>query len=174
MVTLEHFEFQGYDIANLTRKLSIIGALCAGEVHQDTLMPGNCMHIRIFLHRLDSHAQGCSGRGVACANRVGHLVIERSVVKILNAVLLGLRWRRQVNHDHLQDRVGGGQPLLHNALQERLSCEVLRNTREAWEWLSSATSSRFRHPSLDSTLDRPSEDAICGQYVLSSLDGVPL
>ena len=70
------------------------------------------------------HAQRGSGRRVARPDGVGDLIIQRSIVKVLHAVLLGLGGRREVNHDHLQDGIGGGQPLLHDALEEGLAHHV--------------------------------------------------
>ena len=50
-----------------------------------------------------------------------------------SAVLLRARRRRQVLHEHLEERVVRGQPLLHAALEERLlaELEVLLGQRDA-------------------------------------------
>ena len=55
----------------------------------------------------------------------GGLVVQWTVVESVDTVLLGLGGRRQVEHNHLQDSLSGGKPLLHDTLQELLADEFL-------------------------------------------------
>jgi len=52
-------------------------------------------------------------------------VIDRSLVESLGTVGLGLGWGWEVKGDHLEERLGGWEPLAHDGLDERLLHEVL-------------------------------------------------
>mmetsp|Transcript_13033 Transcript_13033/g.33263 ORF Transcript_13033/g.33263 Transcript_13033/m.33263 type:complete len:703 (+) Transcript_13033:530-2638(+) len=62
---------------------------------------------------------------VAVADGVGALVIERTLVEVLHTVALGLGGGRQMEHNHVQQRIGSGQELAHDNFQEGLANEVL-------------------------------------------------
>ena len=52
-------------------------------------------------------------------------VVERALIQGVHAVLLGLGGGRQMVHNHLKQRDVGWQPVLHHALHQRLSDELL-------------------------------------------------
>mmetsp|Transcript_80806 Transcript_80806/g.142407 ORF Transcript_80806/g.142407 Transcript_80806/m.142407 type:complete len:580 (+) Transcript_80806:219-1958(+) len=53
------------------------------------------------------------------------LVTNRSSVQSLGTILLGLGWGRQVVDHHHQQSIRGGQPLLHDGLQQLLTVQIL-------------------------------------------------
>mmetsp|Transcript_11345 Transcript_11345/g.17061 ORF Transcript_11345/g.17061 Transcript_11345/m.17061 type:complete len:383 (-) Transcript_11345:211-1359(-) len=63
--------------------------------------------------------------GVAGADGVGGLVVHGSVVQGLHTVGLCGGGRRQVQDDHLQHGLSGGQPLLHDVLEQCLPSQSL-------------------------------------------------
>ena len=76
-------------------------------------------------HLGDVHAQRGTIGGVASTDGLGRLVIEGSLVEGVDTVLLGLCGGGQVEHNHLKDSVSGGEPLLHDALEQLLANELL-------------------------------------------------
>ena len=81
-------------------------------------------------HLGDVHAERGTGRGVASTNGGGGLVVQRTVVKSIDTVLLSLGRGRQVQNNHLQNGVTGREPLLHDTLEELLSDKLLFVTLE--------------------------------------------
>jgi hypothetical protein len=63
--------------------------------------------------------------GVTVTDTNASLVISRTLVQSLGTVLLGSDGRGQVDTDHLQHGIGGGQELAHDSLEELLANEVL-------------------------------------------------
>jgi len=49
---------------------------------------------------------------------LGDLISLRTFIKVLDSVLLGSSWGWELQHDHLEDRLGGIQPFLHDSLSE--------------------------------------------------------
>ena len=74
-------------------------------------------------HLGDVQNEGCLG--IAVADTHGGLVVHRALVQSLDAVALCSYWGGQVDDNHLEQGVTGGQELLHDDLEERLALEVL-------------------------------------------------
>ena len=83
----------------------------------ETGLVGGGHHLRHVHHQ--------AAVGVALLHRGAGLVVLRSVVQQRSTVLLRVHGGRQVQHDHLQQSVGSGQPLRHHALHQRLVAQVL-------------------------------------------------
>eukprot|EP00906_Rhabdomonas_costata_P014740 RCo021167 len=62
---------------------------------------------------------------VALLNASAVLVVGRARVEGLRTVGLGLNWGRQLGHNHVQQRIRGGQPLLHDGLQKLFGGKIL-------------------------------------------------
>mmetsp|Transcript_13823 Transcript_13823/g.41648 ORF Transcript_13823/g.41648 Transcript_13823/m.41648 type:complete len:552 (+) Transcript_13823:1039-2694(+) len=82
-----------------TRRLSLLGA-------------------RVGHHLADVHDQ--RSVRVALGDRLGGLVVLGAGVQDVHAVLLGLHRGGQMLHHHVEQRVGGGQPVLHADLEQIL------------------------------------------------------
>jgi hypothetical protein len=63
--------------------------------------------------------------GITVTDTNASLVISGTLVQSLGTVLLGSDGRGQVDTDHLQHGIGGGQELAHDSLEELLANEVL-------------------------------------------------
>lgn len=63
--------------------------------------------------------------GVTLADTSSDLVVLRTLVESLGTVVLGGDGRGQVDTDHLQHGVGGGQELAHDDLEDGLALELL-------------------------------------------------
>ena len=62
---------------------------------------------------------------VALGDGLARLIVGGSLVKLGSAVLLRAGGRGKVDDKHFQKRIGGGEPLLHDDLEEGLSGELL-------------------------------------------------
>mmetsp|Transcript_9074 Transcript_9074/g.13552 ORF Transcript_9074/g.13552 Transcript_9074/m.13552 type:complete len:423 (+) Transcript_9074:1110-2378(+) len=76
-------------------------------------------------HLRNVHTQRSAITGIASTDCGCGRIIQRSVVEGIDTVRLGLGWRRQMKHNHLQHGISSRQPLLHNTLQELLSDEIV-------------------------------------------------
>ncbi len=76
-------------------------------------------------HLGDVHAKRGVFAGVASADGSGSHVVKGSIVKGVDTVGLGLDRGGKVEHNHLKNGVPGGEPLLHDALEEGLADKLL-------------------------------------------------
>mmetsp|Transcript_1719 Transcript_1719/g.2053 ORF Transcript_1719/g.2053 Transcript_1719/m.2053 type:complete len:574 (+) Transcript_1719:18-1739(+) len=76
-------------------------------------------------HLRNVHTKRSSIGGITSTDSSGGGVIQRSFVKGINTVGLGLGGRRKMKHNHLQNGVSGRKPLLHNTLKKLLSNKFL-------------------------------------------------
>mmetsp|Transcript_147473 Transcript_147473/g.209339 ORF Transcript_147473/g.209339 Transcript_147473/m.209339 type:complete len:807 (+) Transcript_147473:64-2484(+) len=74
-------------------------------------------------HLGDVHHQGTIG--ITVGNGLGALVVHGAFVQVLHTVLLGDHGAGQMQHNHLQQGFGSGQPLAHHSLQQRLASQLL-------------------------------------------------
>ena len=66
-----------------------------------------------------------SSLGVTVTDGNGSLVVVRTLVESLHAVLLGSNGRRKMENHHLEESIGGRKELLHDNLEELLALEGL-------------------------------------------------
>ena len=94
-----------------------------GGTREDSTESVESTLVRGGNHLGDVTHQGTVGVTVTDGN--GRLVVHGTLVKGLDTVSLSGGGRRQVDDNHLQKRVTGGQELSHDGLQEGLALEVL-------------------------------------------------
>mmetsp|Transcript_17466 Transcript_17466/g.43566 ORF Transcript_17466/g.43566 Transcript_17466/m.43566 type:complete len:571 (-) Transcript_17466:874-2586(-) len=85
----------------------------------ETSLIGSRNHLR------NVHAHRGTLGSITGTNGSGSLIIQRTVVKTVNTVSLGLDRGRKVQDNHLQNGVTGRKPLLHDTLQQLLSSVLL-------------------------------------------------
>eukprot|EP01137_Pigoraptor_chileana_P031526 Opistho-2@19439 len=74
-------------------------------------------------HLRDVHHERCLG--VARADTNGSLVVHGAFVEELAAVLLRRGGRREMDRNHLKERISGREPLAHNRLEQSLALLLL-------------------------------------------------
>mmetsp|Transcript_10351 Transcript_10351/g.16248 ORF Transcript_10351/g.16248 Transcript_10351/m.16248 type:complete len:840 (-) Transcript_10351:39-2558(-) len=72
-------------------------------------------------HLRDVHHKGAAIGGVASADSLGSLIVHGAIVQGLSTVNLRSGGGRQLDDNHLQHSVGGGEPLLHDSLKKGLA-----------------------------------------------------
>eukprot|EP00123_Amoebidium_parasiticum_P010055 comp19862_c0_seq1/m.23991 comp19862_c0_seq1/g.23991 ORF comp19862_c0_seq1/g.23991 comp19862_c0_seq1/m.23991 type:complete len:424 (+) comp19862_c0_seq1:1202-2473(+) len=125
----EHGALDGLEVQILLLARHVVGAhdahlLAGGDLAGEHTAEGEeATAVRGRHHLADVHHQGAVL--VAVLHADGHLVIEGTLVQHVRAVLLRSVGGGQVNGDHLQEGITGGQPLAHDGLEQGLALLVL-------------------------------------------------
>mmetsp|Transcript_26431 Transcript_26431/g.56734 ORF Transcript_26431/g.56734 Transcript_26431/m.56734 type:complete len:284 (-) Transcript_26431:945-1796(-) len=125
-----HHDHSTLDI--LDPKFSLLSGDVVRTHNSDLLSSGNLSRedtsegvettlVRCRNHLRDVHAHRSTLGCIASTNGSGSLIVQRTVVKAVHTVRLGLHRGRKVKHNHLQNGITSRKPLLHDTLQQLFS-----------------------------------------------------